>query len=119
MPERPQAEVVAATAPDAREAVLHYKTLAAAPWGTWLEIELETGRMHQIRLQAATRGHPVLGDAMYGSTVPFGPQHDDGRLRAIALHARSLAFQHPMTREPVSVVAPLGADWLALGVAEP
>jgi RluA family pseudouridine synthase len=118
VPEQARAEVVAAADPDGREAVLHYRTAGRMDWGTWLEIELETGRMHQIRLQAASRGHAVLGDALYGSTIPFGPLHDDGRLRAIALHARSLEFEHPMTRQPVSVVAPLSDDWRVLGIRE-
>jgi RluA family pseudouridine synthase len=111
IPDRPRAEVVPLEHPEGRDAVLHYRTLATGAWGTWLEIELETGRMHQIRVQAATRGHPLLGDQVYGSTVAFGPQYDDPRLRAIALHARSLAFEHPMTREPVSVIAPVGPEW--------
>lgn len=85
------------------------------PLWTWLEIELETGRTHQIRVQAASRGHPVLGDVQYGATRPFGPQYEDERLRAIALHARSLSFSHPMTRQVVEVVAPVSAD--AWGVA--
>jgi 23S rRNA-/tRNA-specific pseudouridylate synthase len=72
---------------------------------------LETGRTHQIRVQAASRGHPVLGDLQYGSTVPFGPQHEDWRLRAIALHARSLTFRHPVTRETISVTAPTTEYW--------
>lgn len=118
IPDQARAEVVLPDAPDAREAVLHYRTRAVASWGSWLEIDLDTGRMHQIRLQAAQRGHPVLGDAMYGSTVAFGPQYEDQRLRAIALHARRLEFQHPMTREPVAVVAPLTADWLGMGMDE-
>ena len=92
IPEEPRAEVVPADHPDVREAVLHYKVRQGGPWGTWLEIELETGRMHQIRLQAATRGHPILGDAIYGSSVVFGPPSDDWRLRGAALHARSLTF---------------------------
>jgi 23S rRNA pseudouridine1911/1915/1917 synthase len=74
--------------------------------------------MHQIRLQAASRGHAVLGDASYGSTVPFGPQYDDARLRAIALHARSLQFQHPKTHQAVTVIAPLTDDWLAVGIRQ-
>lgn len=81
---------------------------------SWLEIELETGRTHQIRVQAASRGHPVFGDAQYGSTQPFGQQFDDERLRAIALHARQLGFTHPMTREPVDIVAPPPAAWHGL-----
>lgn len=78
---------------------------------TWLEIELETGRTHQIRVQAASRGHAVIGDSQYGSTVPFGEQYADERLRAIALHARQLGFKHPMTGEVVDVVAPVSAAW--------
>jgi 23S rRNA-/tRNA-specific pseudouridylate synthase len=108
---KPQAEVVPADHPDARLAVLHYRTLASTPWGSWLEIELETGRTHQIRIQAASRGHPLLGDFQYGSTIPFGPQHADERLRAIALHARTLAFRHPVGKQWVSVTAPLPAFW--------
>jgi len=118
VPGEARAETVDADHPEARVAVLHYRTLAARPWGSWLEIELETGRTHQIRVQAAGRRHAVLGDARYGSSVPFGPQHDDERLRAIALHARSLTFRHPTTRELVSVTAPVSADWSALGVGE-
>ncbi len=100
--------------PEAREAVLHYRTLGETPHGSWLEIMLETGRYHQIRAQSASRGHPVLGDAMYGGTAAFGEQHEERRLRAIALHARQLSFQHPMTKEPVIVVAPPPVDWEAL-----
>jgi 23S rRNA pseudouridine1911/1915/1917 synthase len=95
---------------------LRYETLETGPWGTWLEIGLHTGRTHQIRVQAASRGHPVLGDTQYGSTVPFGPPHEDERMRAIALHARAILFLHPRTREPVSVTAPVWDGWLALGL---
>lgn len=120
IPDRPLAEIVSADQskdfPDARPAVLHYRVRGKATWGSWLEIELETGRMHQIRLQAASRGHAVLGDHLYGSDIPFGEQHADERLRSIALHARSLAFHHPMTHEPVQVVAPLPEDWQRLDV---
>jgi 23S rRNA pseudouridine1911/1915/1917 synthase len=114
-----RAEVVGADHPEARRAVLHYRVLEERPWGCWLEIDLETGRTHQIRVQAACRGHPVLGDAQYGSRIPFGPPHDDVRLRAIALHARSLTFRHPRTHDIVSVTAPVWDAWNELGVGEP
>jgi 23S rRNA pseudouridine1911/1915/1917 synthase len=78
---------------------------------SWLEIDLETGRTHQIRVQVASRGHPVVGDAQYGSTQPFGEQFQDERLRAIALHAHQLGFNHPMTGEPVNILAPPPAAW--------
>jgi len=108
---KPQAEVVPPDHPEARLAVLHYRTLASTPHGAWLEIQLETGRTHQIRIQAASRGHPLLGDSQYGSTVPFGPQTADERLRAIALHARMIEFRHPTTKDLVSVTAPAPDFW--------
>ncbi len=116
VPNEPRAEIVGPEHPEGREAVLRYRTLGTLEWGSWLEIELETGRTHQVRVQAAARGHPVLGDAQYGSTLPFGPQPEDLRLRAIALHARGLGFQDPMTRQPVDVVAAVPAAWRELGV---
>jgi 23S rRNA-/tRNA-specific pseudouridylate synthase len=74
--------------------------------------------MHQLRVQAASRSRPILGDRQYGSTVPFGPQTEDERERWIALHARSLTFRHPKTRRIVSVVAPLPEAWRGLGLDE-
>ena len=114
VPDEARAEIVDSNHPDGRIAVLHYRTLDTGPWGSWLEIELETGRTHQIRIQAASRGHPVLGDAQYGSGVPFGPQPADLRLRAIALHARCLGFENPKTREGVVVEAPVPDSWKEL-----
>lgn len=111
-----QAEVVAADHPAAKHAVLHYRVMWHGPWGSWLEVQLETGRTHQIRIQGASRGHAVLGDSQYGSATPFGPQDVEERERAIALHARQLGFRHPMTGEAVDVVAPLPASWDALGL---
>jgi 23S rRNA pseudouridine1911/1915/1917 synthase len=108
---KPQAEVVSADHPEGRPAVLHYRTLASTQWGAWLEIELETGRTHQIRIQAASRGHPVLGDFQYGSTIAFGPQPADERLRAIALHSRIIEFRHPTSKELVSITAPTPEFW--------
>ncbi len=111
VPDEPRAEIVAADHPDARLATLSYRTLRSGPGFTWLEIELGTGRTHQIRLQAASRGHPVLGDAQYGSTASFGEQHEDARLRAIALHARRLGFRDPVTDDEVEVVAEPPGAW--------
>ncbi len=116
VPQEPRAEILTADHPEAKSAVLHYRVIARGtlPTGeaiSLLEMTLETGRMHQIRLQAATRGHAVLGDALYGSTLAFGPQTDDPRQRAIALHARFLSFEHPMVRQAVAVEAPLPDYW--------
>ncbi len=112
-----QAEVVDADHVAAKHAVLHYRVRERNEQGTWLEIELETGRTHQIRIQAASRGHAVLGDSQYGSTTLFGEQTENIRDRAIALHARQLAFRHPMTDQPVDVVAPLPKTWDQLQLA--
>jgi 23S rRNA pseudouridine1911/1915/1917 synthase len=107
----PRAEVVGPGHPEGRRAALQYRVLRTFDWGSWLEIELETGRTHQIRVQASSRGSPVLGDLQYGSTVAFGPQFEDQRLQSIALHARSLAFRDPESRETVVCVAPVTDDW--------
>lgn len=111
-----QAIVVPPDDPRGKLAVMNYRVLGRTSVGTWLEIDLETGRTHQIRVQAASRGHPVVGDAQYGSTQPFGEQFEDERLRAIALHARQLGFNHPMTGELVDIIAPLPPPWLAVGL---
>ena len=116
IPEQPRAEVVPETHPEGRQAILRYRTLGSFDWGAWLEVDLFTGRTHQVRVQLASRGHPLLGDAFYGCDRPFGEPFADVRLRAIALHCRRLAFAHPMAREPVAVEAPLTTAWEALGL---
>jgi RluA family pseudouridine synthase len=102
--------------PGGQTAVLHYKTLCQANDTTCLEITLETGRTHQIRVQAASRGYTVLGDAHYGSAIPFGEQFADERLRAIALHARELGFRHPESRADSLITAPLPEAWRSLAL---
>jgi 23S rRNA-/tRNA-specific pseudouridylate synthase len=115
IPDVPQGEIVPEDHPDARKGILHYTVLQSLMFhgtpATLLEIELETGRMHQIRLQSSVRGFPILGDAMYGSTVPFGEQFEDERSRSIALHALSISFCDPMTHQPVALEAPLPEPW--------
>ena len=111
IPGQPRGEIVLPDHEGARQARLTYRTLGETPHGSWLVFELETGRMHQIRLQAASRGHPILGDGLYGAQLPFGTQHPDERLRSIALHGRLLSFRHPMRSERVDVEAPLTAAW--------
>jgi 23S rRNA pseudouridine1911/1915/1917 synthase len=113
-----RAERVTAETPNARLARLRYHRLRDAAGGSLLEIEPETGRMHQIRVQAAVRGWPVRGDSLYGARLPFGPPAELPRDRAIALHARSLTFLHPIRYEPITVTAPLPASWREIGVEE-
>jgi 23S rRNA pseudouridine1911/1915/1917 synthase len=104
---------VSAQTPGARSARLQYRRLGEDDQGALLEIEPETGRMHQIRVQAAHRGWPIRGDVLYGSRLPFGPPAELPRDRLIALHARSLTFLHPIRYEPLTVTAPLPALWNA------
>ncbi|MBM3996523.1 MAG: RluA family pseudouridine synthase [Planctomycetes bacterium] len=111
-------ETAPPNADGAKHAVMEYRVLQTCAIGTLVEFRPHTGRMHQIRIQAATHGHPLLGDSLYGSTRPFGPPADLARDRIIALHARSLTFLHPLHYEPMTLVAPLPAYWLELGVAE-
>lgn len=106
-----QSIVVPEDDPRGKKAILHYHVRWSCDQFSWLEIQLETGRTHQIRIQAASRGHAVVGDSQYGATMPFGIQHELLRDRAIALHARSLGFRHPMEDKTVEVLAPLQPNW--------
>ena len=78
---------------------------------TLIELRPATGRMHQLRVQAALRGHPILGDAIYGGTFPFGPPGELPRDRVIALHARQLTLEHPFTKASLVFVAPVPQYW--------
>jgi 23S rRNA pseudouridine1911/1915/1917 synthase len=111
IPGQARGEIVPSEVESAREARLTYRTLGETPFGSWLEVELKTGRMHQIRLQSASRGHPVLGDVFYGAEATLGKPEPDPRRNAIALHGRRVCFRHPMTREQVAVTAPLPGHW--------
>jgi len=114
LPEQSRAEVVTPLTPEARECRLSYRTLAVSETGTLLEVEPHTGRMHQIRAQLASRGCPILGDAAYGSTRRLlDTPRDDARREPIALHARSLTFQHPIRYDSLTVTAPLPSYWPA------
>jgi 23S rRNA pseudouridine1911/1915/1917 synthase len=111
-----RAEIAPANAPGSKEAVLRYRVRQTLADATFVEFTPVTGRMHQIRIQAASRGHSILGDALYGSTRRFGPESASPRERIIALHARNLAFQHPLRYEPVSLTAPLPEQWSDSGI---
>jgi 23S rRNA pseudouridine1911/1915/1917 synthase len=117
LPDEARAECVAPDTAGARRAVLRYCRLHAGPDWSFLEVEPETGRMHQIRVQAASRGWPVLGDVLYGSRRSFGPAAELPRERVIALHARRLTFLHPIRYEPITVTAPLPDCWSAFASA--
>lgn len=91
----------------ARLAHLRYRVLASAEGLALLEIEPETGRPHQIRVQLAEAGHPIVGDVKYGARRRFG--------NAVALHARELTFRHPTSGHEVAIIAPLPRSWQQFG----
>lgn len=88
---------------EGKEAKLSYLVQRRTARGVLLEVQLETGRKHQIRVQCAQHGHPIWGDAKYGSAQPFP--------HGIALHARRLVIEHPTQKTPVLLEAPLPAYW--------
>ena len=88
---------------DSKKAILHYKTLKKLDNYVLLEINLETGRHHQIRIQLSSIGCPIKGDLKYG----FDRSNKDA---SIHLHARHIEFMHPVKKEPISVMAPLPND---------
>lgn len=114
-PEEARAEQVPAGTTGARHALLHFRRLQTGQGYTLVEVRPQTGRMHQIRVQAAARGWPVRGDVLYGARLPFGPDASLPRDRVIALHARQLTFLHPIRYEPITVTAPLSQDWREWG----
>lgn len=111
IPGEARAEMVEEGHPEGKSAILRYDVREEQEQRSWVEIQLETGRTHQIRAQLAHHGFPIVGDELYGSRDRFGPACDAPRDRAIALHARSLSFRHPMTHEPVEWVAPVPDYW--------
>lgn len=94
---------------DARKAVLHYRLLAQSENYYLLEIDLQTGRHHQIRCQLAAIGCPIRGDLKYGASR----SNPDG---GISLHARRVSFVHPVSKRPINIVAPVPDEplWKAL-----
>jgi 23S rRNA pseudouridine1911/1915/1917 synthase len=87
-----------------REARLAYHVLEASGDRSLVHIELETGRKHQIRLQLAAIGCPIVGDVRYGASASLAA-------RQIALFARELAVEHPTLRERLSFSSPLPVGW--------
>ena len=87
-----------------QRAELSFRRLRYHKGVSWVEIELATGRHHQIRVQFSHRGYPVIGDFRYGSKVKFGQ-------KALALHARSLTISHPTRKEEMTFLAELESFW--------
>ena len=91
--------------PGSKKAVLHYRHLASSERYHLLEIDLETGRHHQIRCQLAAVGCPIRGDLKYG----YPRSNPDG---GISLHARQICFKHPVKDEKIDITAPFPDDRL-------
>lgn len=122
----PRAEIVTQETDGAKEAVLRYRCLSQheislqpvsnlAPEHfpvSLVEIELETGRMHQIRLQFGSRGFPLLGDVLYGSPWCWLEHQPGERESPIALHASKIEFRNPQNAELVSITVPPPSTWL-------
>ena len=109
---------------EGRHAVTHYQVLERLPLASFIELKLETGRTHQIRVHMASLGHPVLGDQVYGGVGSQlgGLNHQDMALAREALtlmprqalHAKTLGFVHPATGETLHFDSELPADMRAL-----
>lgn len=98
-------------AAEAQEARLAYRRVRTFGGLSLLEVELHTGRKHQIRVQLAHRGWPIVGDVRYGSHRVLST--------GIALHARRLTLAHPTKGDALTFVAPIPRVWSRLGVREP
>lgn len=90
--------------PGSKHAILDYRLIAASDNYFLLEVDLKTGRHHQIRCQLAKMGCPIKGDLKYG----FARSNSDG---SICLHARRISFIHPVSKEQITVEAPLPSSF--------
>lgn len=96
---------VPANTPGAKEARLRWRQLASTARYTLVEVKLMTGRAHQIRVQLAGMGTPIVGDLRYGASGPLGDGH------GIALHAVRLTLEHPTRKEPMTWVSAPPSSW--------
>lgn len=92
---------------DGKHSVTHYETIEAFPYASLLEIHLETGRTHQIRVHMAAQRHPCVGDAMYGADPNLSSKLG---LTRQWLHARQLSFDHPSSGEWVTFQSPYAPE---------
>jgi 23S rRNA pseudouridine1911/1915/1917 synthase len=104
-PEATKTRLALDTDYDAMRAILNYRTICSRERESLLEVELVTGRKHQIRCQLAAMGWPIVGDKLYGSRESFP--------HGIALHCGRLSLEHPTTKKSIDVSAPLPLYWPA------
>lgn len=99
----PIVRIASANNADARKARTAFQVRQTVGGFSWIELRPQTGRKHQLRVQLASRGFPIVGDQRYGSKLAFP--------LGIALHARSLRFVHPVQKLPIHLTAPLPPCW--------
>jgi 23S rRNA-/tRNA-specific pseudouridylate synthase len=88
-----------------QQAITAVRCIQRQPWGSLLELSPLTGRMHQLRVQCAQRGHPILGDRLYGSSQSWLGDPAAAAGAAIALHAWKICFRDPRNGKAVTVAA--------------
>lgn len=92
---------------DGKMAITHFEVYRRSAKYTYINLSLETGKKHQIRVHCKRAGHPVVGDRRYGST--------ENPLRRLCLHARSIEFVHPFTKKTLFIDSPLPKSFHVLG----
>jgi 23S rRNA pseudouridine1911/1915/1917 synthase len=102
--EKRSSRIAPAPTPGSQEARLSYRVLAETASSSLVEIQLETGRHHQIRVQMSCLGHPILGDLRYGAGAPLARKQ-------IALLASRLTLHHPITKAETSIFSPMPKGW--------
>ena len=93
-----------------RHAVTHYRVMARTVWRTLVELTLETGRRHQIRVQLAHAGCPIVGDEKYGAKTDPA--------KRLGLHATFVRFTHPVTKAELKFTSPLPRELARLVIGE-
>lgn len=117
-----QAHVTVATKdnPLAKRSILDYEVIASRNGRSLVQIELQTGRMHQIRVQFSSRGWPIVGDTQYGaSRDASAPDTDQAFPTEIGLHAWRLELQHPIRYDVIQLEAPIPTKWQSYGFVLP
>ncbi len=112
IPDQARAVIEQTESQEAKRAVLKYRVLGETNGVSVVEVKPVTGRMHQIRVQFASRGNPILGDQLYGArrTIDLQPLHSDYTER-VGLHAWKLKLLHPVRYDKLEITAPLPTDW--------
>ena len=82
-----------------REAITHYEVIEEYPGYSYIKLNLETGRTHQIRVHMSHKGHPIIGDTVYGGGKTLFEKANESLLDGQILHAKELLFPHPRTKE--------------------